>query len=142
MSDRSCYRALLLFIPFPSRNSIQTLSKENPTADTKIIRQFKKKKKKNKTMRDSRPQLIYSICSILLRRWCRLKALRQYVSSCGYGAMRLEERSFLGRSCSHTEWVSWGLHDWLRSQAHSVMSPVLNFIAKREEEKGPYLFQR
>lgn len=125
----------LFQIPFPNRNCIQTLSKENPTADTEIIPQ-------QKSVRDSSPQLIYSICSISLRRWCRLKARQQYVSSCGYGAMRLEERSFLGRACSHTEWVSWGLHGWLRSQAHSVMSPVLNFIVKREEAKGPYLFQR
>lgn len=125
----------LFQIPFPNRNCIQTLSKENPTADTEIIPQ-------QKSLRDSSPQLIYSICSISLRRWCRLKALQQYVSSCGYGAMRLEERSFLGRACSHTEWVSWGLHGWLRSQAHNVMSPVLNFIVKREEAKGPYLFQR
>lgn len=141
MSDRSCYRSFFIIIPFPSENSIQTPSKENPTADTKIIPQLKKKQNK-KSVRDCRPQLIYSICSMSLRRWCRLKALRQYVSSCGYGAMRLEERSFSGRACSHTEWVSWGLHDWLRSQAHSVMSPVLNFIVKREEAKGPYLFQR
>lgn len=44
MSHRSCYRSFFFFIPFPSGNSIQTLSKENPTADTKIIPQLKKKK--------------------------------------------------------------------------------------------------
>ena len=49
MSDRSCYRSFFPIIPFPSGNRIQTLSNENPTADTKIIPRLKTNKKKTTT---------------------------------------------------------------------------------------------